>query len=111
MAGKNVSAQDAKDKALGERIKMVREIQRRILDPIMILVQLVRQYDYDAPPRADLQVADIVDLLRLLVIGGHMELISQGTGDGGGHFVPSDYLEVIIESWMADIKEAKGGEA
>ena len=111
MAGKNLSAQTEESKAISERIKMVRGIQRSILDPVMTLVQLLKWYDADKPMRADISVSETADILRLLVMGAHVELKSQLPGHIGGYSVPSDFLETIIREWMEDLNEAKGGEA
>ena len=111
MAGKNVSEQEAKDKALSERIEMVRGVQRRILAPLMTFVELLDGY-YNAehtPKRADPSLADVADMLRMLTLGGHVELMMDPPGSDLTYFVTASVFEDLIEAWMQDIEELDGG--
>ena len=112
MAGKNVSVQTEESKALSERIEMVRGIQRRILDPIANLAELVSGYNNARDIKhAEASVEDIVDMLRLLVMGAHVELIKQPLGSDLMGYVPSFLFEDIIRDWRDDLEEMKGGAA
>ena len=112
MAGKNVSAQTEENKALSERIEMVRGVQRRILDPIMALVELVSGYNNaNDTTRADISPDEIAEMLRLLVMGGHVELIKDAPGSDLSYYVPAYFFEDIISNWMDGLEKMKGGAA
>ena len=117
MATKSLSSQAAKGNPLPEwqkeRIEMASKVQKRVLDPFMIFAQLIKGYNRRKGDMetAELSITEISVVLRLLVIGGHMELRSHCVGNGGEDFVPSDYLETILEEWAKDIKKLAEGEA
>ena len=108
MAGKNVSAQTEESKALSERIKTVRRIERLVLDPMANLIELFKGYGNVADSRyIGFEVDDMLPMLRLMVLGARVELIQQMPGSDLGHYVPASVFEDIIGDWMADIKKEK----
>ena len=112
MARKNASAQAEESNALSERIKMVRGIQQSILDPISNLAELVSGYNNAGDTKlAEVSAEELVDILRLLVMGARVELIKHTPGSDLMGYVPSSLFEDIIRDWMDDVKEVHGGAA
>ena len=65
-----------------ERVEVVQEIWRDVLDPILTFAQLMRGYDEDGNLAITLQ--DIGAVLRLLVLGGLSESKLQCTEEAAG---------------------------
>jgi hypothetical protein len=94
-----------------ERIKLALEVQKNILDPLMTFAELIRRYDkleFNNETNAyDFDLTEISRALRLLILGGHIELISYCTSYGGGQNIQSGYLRHILGEWTEPITEVE----
>ena len=91
-----------------DRFKVVGIVQERVLDPLMLLAELVRAYEDRpcVPNKVDFGLDEVCATIRLLVLGGYTELNSHCVDYGGGYFVSSgSCLEQIIEGWAENIKK------
>ena len=85
-----------------ERIEMVRLMGKHILDPIMVFASLVtfeKEKVFDAK--------EVCAILRLMILGGYMELKTYCVTSAGGHmqYFGDDSLASIGEEFYQIVKK------
>ena len=85
-----------------DRIEMANMVSKHILDPMMSFAELVRGYDQGNG--IDFNMEEISDILRLLVIGGHIEMMTYCIDGGSLSHITWNCIEEEVRKW-ADMTE------
>jgi hypothetical protein len=75
-------------------------IRQRVLDPMMTVLELFNGYDHKRPKCPDLNEDDMAGIMRLLVMGAHVELMVLSAGNMRGYWLPSAYLDDVLQEWV-----------
>lgn len=92
-----------------ERIYMARSVAQHILDPMMTFAEIVKGYDQGK--NIDLNLDEISAVLRLLVLGGHMDVMMSCSQGGFLCHITGKELEAYAHDWAKVIRKNDEGVA
>lgn len=106
MAKENLSAQATESNPVQEwqkdRFEMAQEISKNVLEPLSLFAELIRGYDCESStPKYDFLPQEIASMLRLIVLGGYVDMKAL-CSDWGATFnlMTHDIMVDMDDQWI-----------